>query len=308
MEKQDDLPKVSVIIPTCNKSTRLLLVLRSLELQTYCKECFEVLIVDDGSIDNTKQILEREYNLNWRYIYQNNKGRAAARNKGVEKAKYSYLIFIDDDTILDSQFIENHMKIQQKYPVIAHGKICKLPYVKLFQDPIKGIFYKEFINNIKSDILLQYCISEKDIVENFNEKIVALSKISAYEKNVQNIFRDTIQECYWMGFCGGNVSLPKEWVINVGGFDENYDKYWGCEDLDLGYTLLMEGHPFIYVDEAVNYHLDHIKMNYKEEHKINMELFYKKCGDKKIFWIQDLVEGNISSKEFWERIKKGKNA
>ena len=300
--KYEKMIKVSIIIPTYNKYERLKLVLCSLENQTYNKELFEVIIVDDGSTDDTKKITNRDYSFNLYYMRQNNNGRSAARNKGLENATYSTLVFIDDDTVLSPYFIEEHVKQQAKAPVVAHGAIREIPYVKFFKDPRKGIFYDIFSGDLSVSRMQKYCISSADIIERFNEKIEKASKISGHEKIIFDIFQKEYSKLYWLGFSGGNVSLPKCWIQDIGGFDECYKTNWGCEDIDVGYRLLQKKYPFTYNMNAVNYHLDHFHLNYVEEHNIGANLFYEKFEDNNIFLLQKFVQGEIKSEEFIKRV------
>ena len=78
------VPNVSVCIPTYNREHLLKETLESVFAQTY--KDFEIIIVDDGSTDDTKQMLEKN-NFNVRYHWQKNAGDAAARNKLIELAQ-----------------------------------------------------------------------------------------------------------------------------------------------------------------------------------------------------------------------------
>lgn len=95
--------KVSVIIPTYNRSAFLLDVLESVCRQT--RKPYEVIVVDDGSTDNTRKALFNSgYKVN--YIYQKNCGPAAARNAGIAKARGNVLAFLDDDDLLLPRALE----------------------------------------------------------------------------------------------------------------------------------------------------------------------------------------------------------
>jgi glycosyltransferase involved in cell wall biosynthesis len=83
---------ISVIIPTHNRSSTLRRALDSVFLQTF--RDFEVIVVDDGSIDNTKSICD-EYELT--YIHQENQGVSSARNRGVLASKGEWISFLDSD-------------------------------------------------------------------------------------------------------------------------------------------------------------------------------------------------------------------
>jgi glycosyltransferase involved in cell wall biosynthesis len=99
---------VSVIIPSFNHAQYVSEAIESVLTQTY-KE-IEIIVVDDGSIDNTKEVLApyiKEERI--RYIYQENHGLAAARNKGLEAAQGRYIKFLDSDDLLYPQQIEGQV-------------------------------------------------------------------------------------------------------------------------------------------------------------------------------------------------------
>lgn len=90
------MPKVSVIIPTYNRANYICEAIDSVIAQT-CKD-YEIIVVDDGSTDNTKDAIKK-YDGKIRYIYQKNRGVAAARNAGIRQAVGRYIAFCDSDDI-----------------------------------------------------------------------------------------------------------------------------------------------------------------------------------------------------------------
>ena len=96
---------ISVIIPTYNRAQRLGKAIDSVLAQSH--QDFELIVVDDGSDDNTAELIEN-YNADIVYIRQENRGPAAARNMGIEKARYNLLAFLDSD----DWFAENKLAIQ----------------------------------------------------------------------------------------------------------------------------------------------------------------------------------------------------
>jgi glycosyltransferase involved in cell wall biosynthesis len=105
---QDNTPAITVVIATYNRSTSLKETLTALQQQDFNYTKFEVIVVNDGSTDNTLQILEAFKNVapfRFNYFTQANRGPAAARNKGIEQALGSIIAFTDDDCIPDYNWI-----------------------------------------------------------------------------------------------------------------------------------------------------------------------------------------------------------
>lgn len=97
-------PFFSVIMPTYNRANMIGKAIKSVLAQTYTN--WELLIVDDGSTDNTKQVVEAYHDPRIRYIYQQNAERSAARNKGIDNARGQYICFIDSD----DYYLPNHLE------------------------------------------------------------------------------------------------------------------------------------------------------------------------------------------------------
>lgn len=99
------MPMISVIIPTFNYAEFICDAIESVLNQTF--KDVEIIVVDDGSTDNTKDILNK-YSDKIKYYYQDNKGPASARNVGIKNASGSYICFLDSDDI----FMPNKLQIQ----------------------------------------------------------------------------------------------------------------------------------------------------------------------------------------------------
>lgn len=97
---------ISIIIPMYNEENTIVNMLESLIRQTYID--FEVILVNDGSSDNTEQVAMQYLENDNRFFYlkQENKGVSAARNYGLRKAKGEYVLFLDADDIVLEQYLE----------------------------------------------------------------------------------------------------------------------------------------------------------------------------------------------------------
>ncbi|WP_293128815.1 glycosyltransferase [Microcoleus sp. bin38.metabat.b11b12b14.051] len=94
MSAANQIPQVSVIIPAYNGSRYIVQAVESALGQTFT-DC-EIIVVDDGSTDSTHQVLQ-PYLDKIRYIHQENRGVAAARNRGIQEAKGEFIAFLDQD-------------------------------------------------------------------------------------------------------------------------------------------------------------------------------------------------------------------
>lgn len=88
------MPLVSVIIPTYNRVDVILRTIRSVKQQTF--EDYEIIVVDDGSTDNTVEVI-KDFDRQIRLIRQENQGVSVARNNGVKASKGKYIAFLDSD-------------------------------------------------------------------------------------------------------------------------------------------------------------------------------------------------------------------
>ncbi len=110
---------VSVILPTFNRAHLICEAIDSILNQTY--RDFEIIVVDDGSTDNTTEVLQR-YSDRITYIKQENKGPGDARNRGIAEAKGEYIAFLDSDDIWFKDKLELQVAVMEKLPEI--GFLC----------------------------------------------------------------------------------------------------------------------------------------------------------------------------------------
>ena len=106
------MEKVSVVIATCNGVRRGFLgsAIESVLNQTY--QNFELIIIDDGSTDNTKEFCKQYLsNSKVKYVYQENRGISAARNKGIKESCGEYVCFLDDDDIWLPEKLEKQIAL-----------------------------------------------------------------------------------------------------------------------------------------------------------------------------------------------------
>lgn len=101
-------PLFTIVIPTHNRAKLLAIAIQSV-IDQQCSD-WEIQIVDDGSTDNTKEVVHSFKQSNIHYHFQNHQERSTARNKGIEQAKGTYICFLDDD----DYFLSHHLSVLQK--------------------------------------------------------------------------------------------------------------------------------------------------------------------------------------------------
>ncbi len=105
---------ISVVIPLYNKEKQIAHTLQSVFNQTL--QDFEIVIVDDGSTDGSVAEVEKFSESRIRLIHQKNAGVSAARNRGIEAAKYDLIAFLDADDEWKPEYLATQYHLFQKYP------------------------------------------------------------------------------------------------------------------------------------------------------------------------------------------------
>lgn len=171
---------VSIILPTYNRANTIEAAIFSVLNQTYNK--FELIVVDDGSQDETRKIVEAIDDIRVRYIYlDENKGPSRARNVGIECAKYNLLAFEDSDDIwhqdkLEKQIVklnsDNYGLVYCSYEYIRNREKYIIPREWLEDEKVEGYIFKSLIefNKIGTPTMLvkRECIDEVGL---FNEEL-----------------------------------------------------------------------------------------------------------------------------------------
>ena len=137
----------SIIIPLYNKYEFIKKAVFSVLNQTY--PYFELIIVDDGSSDSSIQVIEKINDTRIKLFKQSNAGVSAARNKGIEIAKYELVAFLDADDWWGENYLQSMLKLSLKYPEVSiygsHYAIVKNkkinPSIPFFDDQVKDISF-----------------------------------------------------------------------------------------------------------------------------------------------------------------------
>ncbi len=198
-------PALSVVIATYNRGPILEKCLKALLGQTLAPEKYEIVVVDDGSTDDTPELVAglRTEGPAWTYHPQANAGRSRARNVGIGLARGELVVFIDSDVVVVPTFLETHLRLHRE----ADGR-------------------RVFVQGLSVD------------TDRFDDPLatpVTPRHVSA--------------AC----FATNNVSVPRAYLVEVGGFDEGFVEY-GWEDLELGLRLKQAGVEIVRTREARGFH------------------------------------------------------
>jgi GT2 family glycosyltransferase len=208
-------------------------LLRSLGSSRLDKEdTLEVVIADDGSSDNTSVIV-KEFNADFSLVYvflprSVTSGRASARNAGIESASGEVVMLVDADQVCAPGFVAEHIRYhRQRTDLVVVG-----PRHDLASEPSGDAGRVEFFT----------APSFPQVVARDSREGV----LAEFSENFNNL------ETCWHHMFSCNVSVRREHLLAVGGFDGNFSG-WGLEDCELGYRLRRAGLAFAYNPSAVAY-------------------------------------------------------
>lgn len=236
--------KISIIVPTIRKEKLLDFQLSNYAKQTFPKDDFEIIIVDDYPIDRKDSIMNfgKENNLNVKWMrskkpyYRSQEQIGCARNTGLIHAQGELVIFNDDFSGVRHNYLENVWKIYKNNPGFSHiGPVISVEYG---DSP-----YQDNINNLK-------------IISNDN--------------------RSKSFPCPSKWFYTSNSSVPLERIIKVNGFWEIAD-LTREEDVLMGLALERVGWQFCFIDkpDISVYHMTHYESS---PHKRYVDVTYESIG------------------------------
>lgn len=209
--------KTSLLISTYNWPQALELVLLSAQNQTEMPD--EILIADDGSTEETKAVIDdfrKKFSVEVKHFWHEDKGfrKAIILNKAIAEARGEYIIQIDGDCILHSNFVKDHKALAQQNTYLYGSRVNIqegfLP--QLFQK--KKITFSFFDKGIKK--------------RTRNLRIPLLSSLYGTNDSISKKMR------------GCNVSFWKKDVVAVNGYNEEFEG-WGREDSELIIRMMNNG-------------------------------------------------------------------
>lgn len=258
--------KISIITPT-NRYGGLDIIFNSLVKQTFDKEDYELIIIDDYITNRKNEYISYAkhfgvpnivYLRSKQNYWRSNGLIANARNTGLIYAKGELIVFLDDYTAFPPKFLEEHWRIYKegKYTLIGGGRAAKY----IWEGDIENKIDIDNIDKLPSPgieddiefitIRAGICYSHIPV---FMDTRILDSRIS------DNKLEDCkLEDCGGGWFYTCNVSVPLEKIIEVNGFDEEFD-LTREEDIDLGLRLEKVGCRFCYISnfECNVIHIDH---------------------------------------------------
>lgn len=210
--------EASVVIPTHNRAQLLDRVLESFARQTADPSAFEVVVVDDGSTDDTEAVC-RAYRerLEARYFRIEPAGSGAARNAGIDAARGRLIVFADDDDLADPGLVAEHIRVHGEHRGREIGALGYTTWDPAL--PVTELMH--FVTEVGQFLSSYKALRHGDVLD-------------------------------FHHFWTGRVSVKRELLIESGGFDTEFA---ALEDIELGYRLSALGLRIVFTRRAVNYML-----------------------------------------------------
>jgi glycosyltransferase involved in cell wall biosynthesis len=205
---------ISVVIPTFNRRERLARVLRSLAEQDV-EAAFEVVVISDGSTDGTEEYLRSGgLPLPVKPLFQRNRGPAAARNNGVERASGELVIFLDDDVVAEPGLLQAHLRAHRRWG----GRAVVI-----------GPMLNPVDHAMSPWIAWEQAMLHKQ-----------------YDDMRDGKYGATARQFYT-----GNASVRREHLLEAGGFNSRFRR---AEDIELAFRLDDMGLTFHFAADAQGFH------------------------------------------------------
>ena len=224
--------RATVVIPTYNRAGVLVRTLEALGRQRLSGSTeaepgggtdYEVIVVDDGSTDDTAERVRRisaGYPAPLVYLHQDNRKQGAARNLGVGRARGDWLVFLGDDTVPAPDFLEEHLRARGESAGAAAERVVVIGYTPWAREYPRTRFM-EYVGEEGWQFGFSLIEDPGDVPFNF--------------------------------FYTSNLSVSRAFFRESGGFDEDFGEY-GWEDIELGWRLRRMGMRLVYHPRAVAYH------------------------------------------------------
>ena len=239
---QPQLP-VSVVMPYYQAPQEIEFTLAALERQTYPRDLFEVLIVDDGSAE---PLAPPDTPLDVRVLHQEDRGfgLARARNHGAREARHDILLFLDCDMMPEADWMAAHAR-----------------WHHLFSD----VLTLGFRAHVEMEDTTPAAVREREgaLADLFAGRQMFRPEWIEYHMARTNELTSRADDIFRV-LTGGNFGAGKEFFETAGGFDESFTQ-WGAEDTEFGYRAYARGGLFVPVREAHCWHQGGVEGTSPEE-------------------------------------------
>jgi glycosyltransferase involved in cell wall biosynthesis len=215
-------PCISLIATTYNQPRELSLYLETVAAQTW--HDFELLVADDGSAAETREVIEssrvRHPQLRFKHVWHPDQGYQKSKilNQAIRQSEAPWIVFTDSDLILHPRFLADHAAAQKRWSLFMGRRVELAPGVSRWVvDHPEKLFGFEFYRRV-----LRSSKEPGEPTKNANRSFrianSVVARIFGYHK-VPDLL-------------GSNFSICRELLLDVNGFDEKLEHYWG-EDGDL---------------------------------------------------------------------------
>lgn len=241
--------KLSVVIPSYNSERLLVKGLKTLANQVLsAADTFEVIVVDDGSTDQTKQAVEQMApsfaQLHYLHRPRDDQScRSIARNLGIGHATGDILCFLDSGILVPVDFLS---RIAEYYRAKEDGSVLLHYVYGLEVDPeLVDMGMLEHLN-------LQ---DAADYTKVLTQPYWRDPRHPVFQRSLR-----LMQSTPWYHGFSCALTVPADRARHIHGFDEAY-KGWGAEDIDFCYRLYREGAAFDFIDQLCVFHYPHPLQN-----------------------------------------------
>ena len=215
-------------------------------------------VVDESEIDTAWLNENNIYNYKTTVIIDpdnQNFNRSRARNKGITAASGKRILFVDCDILLNREFLSNYQKYISSNTIGIH-------YLYGYKIGISDPDAKK-IKNLKTPSL--------KLVSSFNDNFMDYRELE-YELCSDNL---NCLKAPWVFAWSCVLSIPKDWLNKVGGFDERFYN-WGGEDSELAFNLFKKGAKFTIIRDCFGVHIPHKTQQNRISDNRNKLYFYQK--------------------------------
>jgi len=218
-------PLISVVVPTFQRPAVLERTLTALLATDPGSNEYEVVVVDDGSGDETPRIVEKIADSRLRFFPQENRGVAAARNLGVRQARGDLIVFIDDDILVPPSFLRDHAAMHRRFEnALVNGR---WDFEPALQATLEATAFGRF--RLEVEEWVKEGLAKRPLGDGFLEP-------------------EAVTAC--------NLSLSRTAFDRIGGFSEDFP-FAGAEDQEFSVRARRAGLRFVYNPDLRVWHNDH---------------------------------------------------